>query len=82
MQLCSNLYRPRALIWTDVCGNGSKSVHWRQKVHSDGTYEENLDMCKSDPKYVTKFIDGDESWVFELNPEAKRELSVWYTPVP
>lgn len=43
------------------------------------TCQENLDMCKRDPKFLDNVITGDESWVFEYDPETKRQSSEWHT---
>lgn len=53
-----------------------------QNVHCVETRQENLDICKSDPKFLNNFIIGDESWVFEYDPKTKRHLSTWHPPRP
>ncbi|XP_014481720.1 PREDICTED: putative uncharacterized protein FLJ37770 [Dinoponera quadriceps] len=46
-----------------------------QKLRRVKTCRENLDMCESDPEFLNNVITDDESWVFEYNPETKRQSS-------
>ena len=50
-----------------------------QKLRRVETCQENLDMCERDPEFLNNVITGDESWVFEYDPETKRQSSEWHT---
>jgi len=36
---------------------------------------------KIEPNFLDKVITGDESWVFDYDPETKRQSSEWYTKI-
>ncbi|XP_039314693.1 protein GVQW3-like [Solenopsis invicta] len=42
--------------------------------------QELLEMCENDPNFLNSVITGDESWIFEYDPETKRQSSEWHTP--
>lgn len=39
-----------------------------------------LDRVGSEPGFLDRVITGDESWVFEYDPETKRQSSEWHSP--
>lgn len=51
-----------------------------QKLRRVEVCQENLNMCESDPQFLNNVITGDESWIFEYDPETKRQSSEWHTP--
>ena len=50
-----------------------------QKLRRVEVCQENLNMCKCDPQFLNNVITGDESWIFEYDPETKRQSSEWHT---
>lgn len=38
-----------------------------------------LEQCESDPNFLDNVIMGDETWVFEYDPESKRQSAEWHT---
>ncbi|XP_026333857.1 protein GVQW3-like [Hyposmocoma kahamanoa] len=38
-----------------------------------------LDLCERDPDFLDTVITGDETWVFEYDPETKRMSAEWHT---
>ncbi|XP_029163422.1 protein GVQW3-like [Nylanderia fulva] len=38
------------------------------------------DRCKNDPNFLENVVSGDETWVFEYDPESKRQSAEWQTP--
>jgi len=38
-----------------------------------------LELCEGDPNFLDLVITGDESWVFEYDPETKRMSAEWHT---
>ena len=38
-----------------------------------------LDRVRGDPDFLEQVITGDETWVFEYDPEMKRQSSEWHT---
>ncbi|KAJ8934632.1 hypothetical protein NQ318_001680 [Aromia moschata] len=44
-----------------------------QKARRVETCQERLDTCEDDPAFLDDVITGDESWVFEYDPETKRQ---------
>ncbi|XP_056639027.1 uncharacterized protein LOC130446672 isoform X1 [Diorhabda sublineata] len=51
-----------------------------QKLRRVEVCQENSNMCESDPQFLNNVITGDESWIFEYDPETKRQSSEWHTP--
>ncbi|XP_033225715.1 uncharacterized protein LOC117178395 [Belonocnema kinseyi] len=52
-----------------------------QKLRRVEVCQENLNMCESYPQSLNNVITGDESGIFEYDPEKKRQSSEWHTPV-
>ncbi|KAJ8948483.1 hypothetical protein NQ318_000019 [Aromia moschata] len=44
-----------------------------QKARRVGTCREFLDTCEDNPAFLDDVITGDESWVFESDPQTKRQ---------
>ena len=44
--------------------------------------QELLYCVRGVPNFLENVITGDESWIFEYDPETKRQSSEWYTPGP
>jgi hypothetical protein len=57
------------------------------KVSTDDEQKENrvsisrelLDRVRDNPEFLEQVITGDETWVFEYDPETKRQSSEWHT---
>ncbi|XP_070385039.1 histone-lysine N-methyltransferase SETMAR-like [Dermacentor albipictus] len=56
----------------------SKVLTVDEKSHRIEMCQEKLDMCKRDRKFLD-VITGDETWVFEYDPETKRQSSEGHT---
>lgn len=41
--------------------------------------QELLEQCKNDPGLLDRVVTGDETWIFEYDPESKRQSSEWHT---
>ena len=51
-----------------------------QEVRRMQVCEDTLQNIENDPKLLTKVITGDETWVFEYDPETKRQSKQWLSP--
>ncbi|XP_071453429.1 protein GVQW3-like [Hetaerina americana] len=38
------------------------------------------DHCKNDPHFLENVVSGDETWIFECDPESNRQSAEWHTP--
>ena len=50
-----------------------------QKENRVSISRELLDHVRGDPDFLEQVITGDETWVFEYDPETKRQSSEWHT---
>ena len=50
-----------------------------QKENRVSISRELLDRVRGDPNFFEQVITGDETWVFEYDPETKRQSSEWHT---
>nr|QXJ78547.1 putative DD34D transposase [Floraphis choui] len=50
-----------------------------QRSHRLETCQELWNLCESDSHFLDNVIIGDESWVFEYDPETKRQSVEWHT---
>lgn len=50
-----------------------------QKSRRVEVCRELLEMCEVDPDFLENVVTGDESWVFEYDPETKRQSAEWHT---
>lgn len=50
-----------------------------QKENRVSISRELLDRVRGDPDFLEQVITGDETWVFEYDPETKRQSSEWHT---
>ncbi|UYV78357.1 hypothetical protein LAZ67_16001064 [Cordylochernes scorpioides] len=41
--------------------------------------QELLDLIKNEPGFLNSVVTGDESWMFEYDPESKRQSCAWHT---
>lgn len=41
--------------------------------------QELLDLIQNEPDFLNSVVTGDKSWMFEYNPETKRQSSEWHT---
>ncbi|UYV64612.1 hypothetical protein LAZ67_3001311 [Cordylochernes scorpioides] len=41
--------------------------------------QELLDLIKNEPDFLNSVVTGDESWMFEYDPESKRQSCAWHT---
>ncbi|UYV63105.1 hypothetical protein LAZ67_2003157 [Cordylochernes scorpioides] len=48
-----------------------------QKLCRLATCENMLEMTRTDPEWKDKIITGDETWVFDYDPETKRQWAEW-----
>ena len=78
----SNVYR----ILTDELGMRKVCAKMVPKVLTDEQKEirvlkcrELLERRKSDPNFLNRVVTGDETWIFEYDPETKRQSSEWHT---
>ena len=51
-----------------------------QKAQRMQVCEDTLQNIENDPELLTKVITGDETWVFEYDPETKRQSKQWLSP--
>lgn len=50
-----------------------------QKTNRVTVSQELVDCCEEDPNFLDDVITGDESWMFEYDPETKRQSEEWHT---
>ena len=58
----------------------SKLLSDDQKQHRVRVCENMLELIGADPDFLGCIITGDESWVFQYDPETKRQSQQWTTP--
>ena len=51
-----------------------------QKQHRVRVCEDTLEEIGADPHFLRHIITGDETWVFQYDPETKRQSQQWFTP--
>jgi len=51
-----------------------------QKGRRVAVASEILDRLQTEPDFLDRVITGDETWIFEYDPETKRQSSEWHTP--
>ena len=51
-----------------------------QKARRMQVCEDTLQNIQNGPELLTKVITGDETWVFEYDPETKRQSKQWLSP--
>ena len=51
-----------------------------QKQHRVRVCEDTLEEIGADPDFLRHIITGDETWVFQYDPETKRQSQQWFTP--
>lgn len=50
-----------------------------QKQHRVEVCRELKELCEHDPNFLDNVITGDESWIFEYDPESKKQSAEWHT---
>ncbi|XP_054723716.1 protein GVQW3-like [Uloborus diversus] len=50
-----------------------------QKTHRLEVSKEMKKMCRDNPNFLDNVITGYESWIFEYDPETKRQSAEWHT---
>ena len=50
------------------------------KQHRVRVCEDTLEEIGADPDFLRHIITGDETWVFQYDPETKRQSQQWFTP--
>lgn len=50
-----------------------------QKQRRMAVAQEMLELLRAKPNFLDKVVTGDETWVFEYDPESKRQSSEWHT---
>jgi len=50
-----------------------------QKANRVASCDELVQCCDEDPHFLDNVITGDESWIFEYDPETKRQSEEWHT---
>ena len=51
-----------------------------QKVFRISVCREIKQQARDDPKFISSIITGDETWVYDYDPETKQQLSQWKSP--
>ncbi|XP_035213747.1 uncharacterized protein LOC118187601 [Stegodyphus dumicola] len=68
------------LVMRKVCAKlVSKVLSVDQKKWSMTVCQEMLKRLNVDPNFLEKVVIGDETWVYEYDPESKRRSSEWHT---
>ena len=56
-----------------------KNLSVEQKANRLEIYQDFLVRLEIEPNFLHKVITGDESWVFDYDPETKRQSEEWLT---
>lgn len=56
-----------------------KNLTIEQKDNQKNMCLDLLDRIENDPNFLSRVITGDESWIFEYDPETKRQSREWHT---
>jgi len=59
-----------------VCKNGPKGVHRRTKAKKSHICQ---DILERQDDILDRIITGDETWVYQYDPEKKRQIVQWKT---
>jgi len=59
----------------------SKNLSVEQKANRLENCQDLQERLKIGPNFLDKVITGDESWVFDYDPETKRQSSEWHTKI-
>ena len=69
--------------WNWVCGKFVQSCfqnpHQRKKENGRNVCLDLLKRIENDGNFFRHVITGDESWIFEYDPETKRQIAEWHT---
>ncbi|KAL4113850.1 hypothetical protein QTP88_017411 [Uroleucon formosanum] len=63
-------------IWAKMV---PKILSQDQKDNRRDTCLDFLEQIENDPSFLERIITGDESWIFEYDPEIKRQSQEWHT---
>ena len=58
----------------------SRLLNNDQRDHRVQVCTELQEAVRYDPKFLSRVITGDESWLYDYNPETKQKSSQWKTP--
>src|SRR5215510_13453377 len=68
------------LMMRNVCAKlVPKVLTDEQKARRQTVCEEMLERLQVDPNFLDKVVTGDETWVYEYDPETKRQSAEWHT---
>lgn len=56
-----------------------KSCHKTKRTTGGTGVFDFLEQIENDPSFLERVITGDESWIFEYDPETKRQSQEWHT---
>jgi len=56
-----------------------KNLTTEQKANRRDVRLDLLDHLEREPEFFSHVIKGDESWIFEYDPETKRQIREWHT---
>ncbi|GFW95483.1 protein GVQW3 [Trichonephila clavipes] len=62
-----------------VCAKLVPKVKQDQKELRVLRCQELLDLIQNEPDFLNSIVTGDESWMFEYDPESKRQSCEWHT---
>ena len=62
-----------------LCKIGAENVSVEQKANRLEICQDLLGRLEIEPDCLDKVITGDESWVFDYDPETKRQSAEWHT---
>ena len=75
-------------ILNDYLGVRKVSARWIPQRLSDEQIDTRVEWCKfmlhkfrsGESKAVSKIVTGDESWIYQYDPETKQQYTVWLFP--
>ena len=63
----------------NLCKIGAKNLSVEQKANRLEICQDLLGRLEIEPHFLHKVITGDKSWVFDYDPETKRQSEEWHT---
>ncbi|GFT93225.1 HTH_48 domain-containing protein [Trichonephila clavipes] len=64
----------------EVCATSVVVLSEEQKANRKVIYQDLLHHVNEHPDILDNVLTGDETWVFEYDPESKWQSSEWHTP--
>jgi hypothetical protein len=62
-----------------VCQDGSKEFEQRSETEQGRDVSKRLEQIEEDPDFLNSVVTCEETWLFQYDPETKRQSMQWKT---